>query len=159
MMDEHQQRMCETQGELFELAAETLPCSSAYFISRFMYSEEAKDMDLIESLYNHLSPMQRMDGMLKAYGSLTKKKGEVYPRSVLHWMGYIYRAWSILTRKTSSEIYKKMKAKRLYGFYDVYHTFAPEYAVERLEEILTQEEGPRPSDYEVYKAISEGRWR
>ena len=50
-MNIHEQRMCELQGDLFEMSALRFSCSSAYFISKFMNSELAKELDEIDDPY------------------------------------------------------------------------------------------------------------
>ncbi len=56
------------------------------------------------------------------------------------------RAYAIISRRPSSYVYKKMKFEELLPLYDSFHTFAPEYCVERLIEIAQEKEGPAMSD-------------
>lgn len=154
----YEQRLCEKQGKLFEESASLFPCSSPYFIRCYMNSHVAKEQDIASVTYE--APNADLPSLKSAlqndYPSLLEKEGRHYSAQVLHWMGYIYRAWVILTRRPSSFIYKSMKAEDLLPLYDSFHTFDPEYCVKRLQEIVEEKEGPALSDYEVYKRIKLG---
>ena len=58
MMNVHEQRMCEIQAEFFELSVDRFSCSSSLFVSRFMNSDIAKDLDAIDDPYNFISPKE-----------------------------------------------------------------------------------------------------
>ena len=153
MMNEHEQRMCEIQGEFFALSAKRFSCSSALFISRFMYSELAKELDRVDDPYNFISPNNLISSMATLYHGLSKEHGTHMTEKVMRWIGYTYRAWSIIKHKESSWIYKRMKAERMWALYDAFHTFSPEYCVDQLEQIVNENDNPVLSDYEVYKRI------
>lgn len=151
----HEQRMCEMQGEFFELSVDRFACSSYLFISRFMNSEIAKSLDKTEDPYNFASPNNLISLMGSEYPSLKHETGEKIPKKVMKWIGYIYRAYCILKKRESSEIYKVLKANKMMALYDSFHTFSPEYCVDKLEEIIKENSGPVLSDYEVLKRIYE----
>lgn len=153
MMDEHEQRKCELQSTLFEESLKTFSCSSSFFIAKFMNSEIAKRMDDINNPYNYYSLQLIIDFMKDRYPSLNKKIGHKYPPNVIKWIGYIYRAWSIIAKKTSYKIYKIMKSDNLLLLYDSYHTFSPEYCVEQLEELVSEGKKKSKSDYLLFKTI------
>ena len=153
MMNAHEQRMCEMQGEFFALSTKRFSCGSALFISRFMYSELAEELDQVDDPYNFISPNNLISTMASRYPGLSNEQGTLMTEKVMHWMGYIYRAWSIIKHKESSWIYKRMKAERMAALYDTFHTFSPEYCVDRLEQIVNENSSPVLSDYEVYKQI------
>ena len=152
-MNAHEQRMCEMQGEFFALSTKRFSCSSALFISRFMYSELAKELDQVDDPYNFNSPNHLISTMATLYPSLNKEQGAHMNEIVMRWLGYTYRAWSIIKHKESSWIYKNMKAERMLTLYDAFHTFSPEYCVDQLEQIASENNSTRLSDYEVYKRI------
>jgi hypothetical protein len=153
----YEQRLCEKQGELFEKSSD-LPCSSALFIRRYMDGSTARDQDLAAMYFDASkeSASSLFESLVERYPDLTKRQGLHYPSCVLHWMGYIYRAWAVLAHKSSSTIYESMKAEDLLPLYDSFHTFDPKYCVKRLQEIVEEKEGPALSDYEVYKTIKLG---
>lgn len=152
-MNEHEQRMCEEQSLLFEMMADAFPCSSSYVISRFMNSDIAKRMDKIDDPYNYNCANNIVCILKEKYPSLTAKEGEHYSKSLLRWIGYVFRAWSIIKRKSSYDIYKDMKADDLLSYYDSFHTFSIEYCIDRLEEIVKEKKPARKSDYEIFKEI------
>lgn len=152
MMTAHEQRLCEMQAEFFALSVERIPCSSALFVSRFMSSDLAKELDQIDDPYNFISPNNLIAAMVAAYPGL-QKPGQQISGKVMKWMGYIYRAWTLIKRKESSTVYKAMKVEQMVGLYDSFHTFSPEYCVDQLEQIVREKQGPSLSDYEVFKRI------
>lgn len=153
-MNEYEQMMCELQAEFFELSVERFKCGSAFFISRYMNSEIAKKLDKTNDPYNYISPNTLITTMATLYRSLNDSEGEKYPKKVMHWIGYIYRAYTLMSKNTSSNIYKAIKAEKMLSLYETYHTFSPEYCVERLKE-LVNENAIVLDDYEIYKQIRE----
>lgn len=153
-MNGHEQMMCELQAEAFELSVGIFKCGSALFISRYMNSDIAKKLDKTNDPYNYSSPNTLITTMATLYRSLNESDGEKYPQKVMHWIGYIYRAYTLITKNTSSNIYKIIKAEKMLSLYETYHTFSPEYCVDRLKE-LTKESIIKLDDYEVYKQIRE----
>ncbi len=149
----HEQRMCEEQGEFFALSFERLSCSSSYFVARFMNSDFAKSLDNIDDPYNFISPNTLITSMIEKYPSVIEQIGTKTPKAVLKWIGYIYRAYSIIKKTSSSNIYKDLKFEKMLSLYDSFHTFDPEYCVDRLEEIIKQTKPTPRSDYEIFKEI------
>ena len=154
MMNVHEQRMCELQADFFELSSDRFSCGSSFFIARFMNSDTAKELDNIDDPYNYISPNNLVSIMSNKYTSLFKKSGVKYPKAVLRWIGYIYRAYVIITKIESSTIYKDIKADKLLALYDSYHTFSPEYCVSRLREMV-DEIRPKRDIYEIFKIVME----
>ena len=157
MMTPHEQRLCEAQAELFALSVQKFPCGSAFFVSRFMYSDSAKRLDKNDDPYNYVTADALLAAMEAAYPSLQEKRGEPIPEKVMKWMGYMYRAWNIIKRKGSPSIYKAIKAERMVSLYDSFHTFSPEYCVDQLEQLAQEGRGPVLSDYEVFRKIRLGK--
>ena len=125
--------LCDTQGQLFELAAER-GYSSEAFIKAFMTSQVSADMD---KEFHHVQwagkayILSRMEDELA--DQLTKDS-EIYDKETLYWAGYIYRYWSFYTGESSREIYKQAPAKTMKVVYLMYHTMSPEMAIDRLKE-------------------------
>ena len=149
-MSDHEQEMCLVQADLFEFSFGRFECGSSFFISKFMYSDLAKELDNLDDEYNYISPNNMITILKDLYPSLNLNKGNKYPARVLRWIGYVYRAWNILKKRSSMNIYKNIKAEDMLAYYETFHTFSIEYCVDRLEEIVKEKE-PQISDYEAYK--------
>ena len=125
--------LCDTQGQLFELAAER-GYASETFIKAYMTSAVAADMD---KEFHHIQwagkayILSRMEDEL---ADQLVKVGEIYDKEALYWMGYIYRYWHFYTGESSREIYKQAPAKTMNVVYLMYHTMSPEMAIDRLKE-------------------------
>lgn len=148
-----EQKMCELQADIFEYSLRRFHCSSPFFVARFMNSKYAKDLDNIDDPYNYFSPNCILDGLEKDYPSLKTYQGNKYVPQVIRWIGYVYRSWSIIKKRDSSDIYKVFKAEKLYSLYDSFHTFGIEYCIDRLEELVSEEKGQQKSDYEIFKEV------
>ena len=149
-MTDFEIKMCEHQADYFELSLTRFSCSSSIFISTYMNSGITKELDVVDDVYNYISPNNLMNAFAMKYPKLSEEGSIKYPTSVLRWIGYIYRAFSIITKKYSSEIYKELKADKMLEYYNVFHTFDPDYCVERLLELINQNKESF-DDYEIYK--------
>ena len=129
-MDELQLKLCDIQGRLFELSADKGYTSSA-FVKAFMTSETAKDLD---SKYN------RLEEVASAAGEELTTGGEIYPKDVLYWIGYIYRYWHFYNGEDSAKIYKQAPVETMNRNYLMFHTMAPTLAIEDLKEIYNQKQ-------------------
>lgn len=133
-MNELQLKLCDIQGRLFELSADN-NYGSANFIKTFMTSEVAKALD---STYNRMQ-WAGEEYLLEELVDVSREKitndGEVYSKEVLYWMGYIYRYWHYYTNEDSSKIYKQAPVGTMKRNYLMFHTMAPELAIEDLKEI------------------------
>ena len=137
-MNELQLKMCDVQGRLFELSADRKYNSSA-FVKVFMTSPVAKALD---SKFNHMQwagEEYLLDEIITSVDkeSLTKN-GENLPKDVLYWIGYIYRYWHYYTGEDSAKIYKQAPYDIMKRNYMIFHTMAPEVAIEDLKEIYNQ---------------------
>ena len=136
-MNEWQLKLCDIQGRLFELSAKK-EYSSADFVKVFMSSETAKALD---STYNRMQwagEEYLLEEVVSAAGDKLIASGEVYPEDVLYWMGYIYRYWHYFANENSEKIYKQASAETMKRNYMMFHTMAPEIAIEDLKEIDKQ---------------------
>ena len=129
--------LCDTQGQLFELSGDR-GISSEAFIKAFMTSDISKDMD---SEFNHVQwagkeyIYSRMEDECK---DALATPGEVFDKETLYWSGYLYRFWHFTTGEDSKEIYKQAPAETMNRNWFVFHTLAPEVAIEDLKEIYRQ---------------------
>ena len=135
-MNELQLKLCDIQGRLFELSAEK-KYDSAAFIKEFMLSDTAKELD---SKYNRMQ-WAGEEYLLEEFADecpQTQKGNTQYDREVMYWAGYLYRYWHILTKESSKEIYEQAPAKTMNINYLMFHTMAPELAIEDLKELHQQ---------------------
>ena len=125
--------LCDTQGQLFELAAERGYASEA-FVKAYMTSAVAADMD---KEFHHIQWAGKayiLSRMGDELADQLVKVGEIYDKEALYWMGHIYRYWHFYTGENSREIYKQAPAKTMNVVYLMYHTMSPEMAIDRLKE-------------------------
>lgn len=138
-MNEIQLKLCDIQGRLFELSAEK-KYSSAGFIKAFMTSEVAKALD---SKYNRMQWVGEeylIEELAAVAGDKLFEDGEIYSKDILYWIGYLYRYWHYYTNEDSAKIYKQAAARTMKRNYMMFHTMAPELAIEDLKEIYRQKQ-------------------
>lgn len=130
--------MCDIQGRLFELSADKKYSSSA-FIKVFMTSPVAKFLD---SKFNHMQwagEEYLLDEIVSSVDTETfSKNSDILSKDVLYWIGYIYRYWHYYTGEDSIKIYKQAPYDTMKRNYMIFHTMAPELAIENLKEIYQQ---------------------
>lgn len=66
------------------------------------------------------------------------KTEKVYDIEVVYWIGYIYRYWHYYKGESSSRIYQQADVKTMRRNYMMFHTMAPELAIDDLIEIRRQ---------------------
>jgi hypothetical protein len=125
--------LCDTQGQLFELAAER-GYSSEAFIKAFMTSQVAADMDKDFHHVQWAGKAYILSRMEDELANQLTKEGEIYDKETLYWAGYIYRYWNFYKAESSREIYKQAPTKTMKVVYLMYHTMSPEMAIDRLKE-------------------------
>ena len=134
-MDGIQLKLCDIQGRLFELSG-AKGYDSAAFIKAFMTSGVAKGLD---SKYNRLQWAGEEYLLAEVIDSAKLAPGgKVYDRETLFWSGYLYRFWHFTTGEDSREIYKQAPAETMNRNWLIFHTLAPEVAIEDLKEIFRQ---------------------
>ena len=130
-------KLCDIQGRLFELSGKKgLP--SAAFIKTFMLSPTAKALD---STYNRMQWMGEeylLEEVISDAGDSFSVSGEVFDQDVLYWIGDIYRYWHYYTNEPSAKIVRQAPVETMRRNYMIFHTFAPERAIEDLKEIHAQ---------------------
>ena len=136
-MNELQLKLCDIQGRLFELSADK-NYGSANFIKVFMTSEVAKALD---STYNRMQwagEEYLLEEIAAIAGEKLEQAGEVYSKDILYWIGYLYRYWHYYTKEDSAKIYRQAPVSTMRRNYMMFHTMAPELAIENLKEIYRQ---------------------
>lgn len=134
-MNELQLKMCDIQGRLFELSG-VKGYDSIPFVKAFMTGDVAKGLD---------SKFNRMQWAGEEYllaelaeNAQLPTGGTVYDQEVLYWTGYLYRFWHYTTGEDSKEIYKQASAETMSRNWLIFHTLAPEIAIDDLKEIYKQ---------------------
>ena len=133
-MNDIELKLCDIQGRLFELSVER-QLRSTSFIKTFMNSETAKALD---STYNRMQwagEEYLLEEIVEAAGDKVSKGGEIYSKDLIYWIGYIYRYWHYYTKESSKAIYKQAPVETMKSNYLMFHTMAPEVAIEELKEI------------------------
>lgn len=136
-MNELELKLCDIQGRLFELSADK-KLDSAAFVKTFMVSQTAKELD---SKYNRMQwagEEYLLEEIISDAGNILAANGEIFPKDVLYWIGYIYRYWHYYTDEDSAKIYKQAPVETMKRNYLMFHTMAPEVAIEDLKEISRQ---------------------
>ena len=136
-MNELELKLCDIQGRLFELSADK-KLDSAAFVKTFMVSQTAKELD---SKYNRMQwagEEYLLEEIISDAGDILTTNGETFPKDVLYWIGYIYRYWHYYTDEDSAKIYKQAPVETMIRNYLMFHTMAPEVAIEDLKEISRQ---------------------
>ncbi len=147
-LTELQLKLCDIQGRLFELSAEK-GYSSLHFVKLFMTSETAKALD---SKYNRMQwagEEYLLEEIILEAGDYLQRNGELYSKEVLYWMGYIYRYWHYYTNEDSLKIYKQASVETVKRNYMIFHTMAPEMAIDNLKEIYKQKRATRDADIRI----------
>ncbi len=138
-MNDIELKLCDIQGRLFELSVER-QLKSASFIKVFMNSETSKALD---STYNRMQwagEEYLLEEVVDAAGDKVSKGGEIYSKDLIYWIGYIYRYWHYYTGESSKAIYKQAPVETMKSNYLMFHTMAPEMAIEDLKEIYKQKQ-------------------
>lgn len=136
-MDELQLKLCDIQGRLFELSADN-KYDSADFVKEFMLSETAKDLDKKYNRMQWAGEEYLLEEIVSAAGDKIRKNDRIYSKNVLYWMGYIYRYWHYYTDEDSAGIYRQATVDIMKRNFTMFHTMAPEIAIEDLKEIYKQ---------------------
>lgn len=138
-IDEEGLKLCGLQAEVFANSLTRMQCSSPIFVRRFMNSQVASRMDKKGFLLGTSDSVSILDEVDAQYGP-TSYGTERYGREELYWLGYLYRYWAYTYEKSSKQIYKQMKAKKLRSLYFPLHSLDPAQAIERILEGLGSEE-------------------
>lgn len=144
---------CNTQAGLFVRSAEK-GYDSETFIDAFMESMCAADMDRPEDMNNWMGVDYAMDmfedeALEKLVNGIGIPGREVWDPSVLEWIGYIYRHWSIAMGMSSREIHAIADAGAMRRAWDLYHL---ESRVDDVIALIMEQSTKNPSDHETIRA-------
>ena len=136
-MNAIQLQLCDIQGRLFVLSEEK-EMGSASFVKTYMNSETAKALD---STYNRMQwagEEYLLEEVLDGAKRNINMESEVYSKDMIYWIGYLYRYWHYYTGESSKAIYKQAPIETMKRNYLIFHTMAPEVAIEDLKEIYRE---------------------
>ena len=103
-----------------------------------MLSETAKELDLKYNRMQWAGEEYLLEEIITNANGKIEKNGEIYSKDILYWIGYIYRYWHYYTGEASNKIYRQASEKTMKRNYMMFHTMAPEIAIEDLKEIHLQ---------------------
>ena len=135
--------LASSQARIFEKSV-SFGIPSKIFIKSFMTSNEALWLDNLNLGAAGLSEIEIFDEIGK---KVNTKKGELFPFSVMHYIGYFYRMASYLTGFSSKELYKKIKPELLFRNYQTLHSLSIEEAIEEMFEIVNMKEEDKYSSF------------
>ena len=134
-LDFNERKLCQIQGKIFEESTNKVECSSLIFIRRFMLSNLSKKFDDYSFLVMAFDINDCFYEIDNEYGSSSYGKTK-YSKNEMFWIGYIYRALSIIYKLSSREVFKFFNAKKIVTYYNIYHTFDIEQAAEKMMESI-----------------------
>lgn len=141
-------RLASMQARIFEKSSNE-GIASYFFIQKFMNSMDAKSLDDLSFLLSGSSEIELYFNCIKA---VKRTKGQVYPSSVMHWIGFFYRYASYLTGISSMELFKKISPKYLNQVYPLYHGLDIVKAIEMVfESQHIEQETPNERFINLYR--------
>ena len=134
-LDFNERKLCQIQGKIFEESIDKVECSSLIFIRRFMLSNLSKKFDDYSFLVMAIDINDCFYEIDNEYGSSSYGQTK-YSKNEMFWIGYIYRALSIIYKLSSREVFKLFNAKKIVEYYNIFHTFDIEQATEKMMESI-----------------------
>ncbi len=134
-LDFNERKLCQIQGKIFEESIEKVQCSSLIFIRRFMQSSLSAKFDDYSILVMALDINDCFFEIENEYGVSSYGKIK-YSKNEMFWIGYIYRALSIIYKLSSKKVFSLFNAKEIVKYYNIFHTFDIEQAAERMMESI-----------------------
>lgn len=136
-MDAFELKLCDIQGWLFELFANT-EYDAESLAKAFMNSEIAKNL---VSKYNRMQ-LAGEEYLLEELITTCKDKltarNKAFSKEVLFRMGYVYRYWHFYKKEQSDKIYKQAPLETININYLMFHTMDIEMLIDDLKEINKQ---------------------
>ena len=136
-MNPIESKLCDIQGRLFELSVKK-GYSSKSFVKHFMESKLAKNLDSVYNRMQWVGEEYLLEELEDECGNTLEKDGNILTVDEIYWIGYIYRYWHYYKNEASKKIYKQAPYERMKTNYLMFHTMAPEMAIDDLIEIYKQ---------------------
>jgi hypothetical protein len=124
-----EREVCHVQAALFALCQKEYQCDAFDFVTKFMESDIAADMDKRGLDYGKRDPFEfiaSLRGKLVA-APINEKKDAM----ALHWVGYVYRYWALLGMP-SKDIVNIVPVESAYEVYYSFHTLDVREAIGML---------------------------
>ena len=135
MLGDMQYRICETQAELYEYAANNgykFPeFSDIYMKSSFCH----RAMDTIYSRFQLQCPEELMDFILPENPEI-KESPERLDTAIAYWIGFTYRQMSFELGSDSCKVLEIWPFDSMLRMYPGMHTQDPEYVAEVMKESI-----------------------
>lgn len=136
-MDPIESKICDIQGRLFELSLRKGYDSEA-FVKRFMLSKVAEDLDSVYNRMQWVGEEYLLEELIDECGGVLLEGDKTATKDEMYWMGYVYRYWHYYKKESSKTIYRQAPYERMKTNYLMFHTMAPEMAIDDLMEIYKQ---------------------
>lgn len=137
-LDFDEYKLCQMQGNLFEMSVDLAHFSSPMFIRRFMMNDIAKSYINKTHLLSTASERKIITELNETYKE--SAKSPLYSKEEMYWIGYIYAALCFLYDLQPKVIYKCFPGQVIRNYYGIYHTFDIEQAAERIMESVSYQE-------------------
>ncbi len=137
MLDLVASKLCDIQGRLFKLSIDA-GYDSESFIKCFMKSKIARYLDSSYNRYQWAGEEYLLEEIIDECKDSLTKTGKLITKEEIYWIGYIYRYWHYYKNEYSKDIYKIAPFKTMKINYLMFHTMAPEVAIDDLIEIYNQ---------------------
>ena len=144
------------QGKIFEESLEKVETSSLIFIRRFMFSNLTKKFDDFSFLTIAFDIDDVFKEIEEEYGVSSYGKTK-YSKNEMFWIGYIYRALSIIYNLSSKQVFNLFNAKEIVKYYNIYHTYDVKKACEKMMENINYIK--EDINKKVYNLIKKNRKR
>ncbi len=125
--------LAEYQGKIFEKSVD-LNCSTAIFVRRFLHSNYLKKLDMNDLTSISLDVNEALDSIQSQFGDSDYGKIK-YSKSVLFWIGYMYRYISYTRGITTKFTMNLFPHKQMNDVYYSFHTQDPEWCIYSLLEM------------------------
>ena len=132
-IDTQQLFLCQTQGNLFELAWRK-GYRMSEFVEKFMNSQIAARLDSPYSRTQWDGEERLLHDVAEECSLFPDAKPDDVNSEALFWAGYLYRYWHYYTGESSKEMFAKTGFRRMMYTYPGYHTLACEKAIQKLLE-------------------------
>jgi len=110
--------VCTQQGNLFEECQfYDYPCDAEDFVTKYMKSYIAEELDKERSNFHVFGTQQLFDEMLAAYNVKKCNKESLTNPEIMFWVGYITRYWTFWLGTSSSDIITSYGFKYLCSMY------------------------------------------
>ena len=116
-----------------------------------MLSGEASSIDNLNLNISGLSESEILD---KVKDKIKNRNGELYPYSIMHYIGYFYRIAAYISGYTSKMLYQNIKPELLKRNYQALHALPIEEAIKEVFDIANIKEEDKYSLFKkIYKSL------